>query len=66
MQTVPKAALSTKHVCFRAWLGSIFVLKKEAIIPNFHFKETKVKSKKCEKDFRQYINIDSKCLNIDT
>ena len=29
-----------------AWLGSVFILKKEATIPIFHFKKEKTKTKK--------------------
>ena len=40
------------------------VLKEEATSTIFHFKKTKIKRKKCEKDFPLHINIKSKCLNI--
>ena len=53
------------HFWFNIWLGSIFILKKEATTPIFHFKKkAKVKQKKNVKKFLFYINIDSKCLNI--
>ena len=54
--------MGTHASCFTAWLGSVFVLKKEATISIL--KKRKVKRKNYEKESLLYINIDSKYLSI--